>query len=402
MKREISRGTAAALCVLTAAVSVNVSYALMQRRLEQTLPGYAANDQIYGKLGEIRQLVDQCYVGTYDPQTAVDLACTGYMAGVGDRWSSYMSSEEYDAYMTSFAGQATGIGVYALYEADPLRLRVIEVYPESGAAQAGIQTGDLLLGADEVTLAQDGYDAMLHTLQGEPGTQVTVTFQHAGSGEIETSTITRREVEATMVTGRMLDETTGYLYFYNFRQHSEEQFARELDALLEQGAQKLIFDVRNDPGGSVDSLCEILDPLLPEGPIMTLRPKQGEETVYRSDADALDLPIAVLVNDQSISAAEFFAAALQEYGKAVVVGTQTIGKGYSQRTYPLSDGSALHLSDQAYFTPQGRSLIGTGVTPDAVVEMDAADTAALYFLPPEQDPQLRAARAILEGKAGQR
>ena len=140
----------------------------------------------------------------------------------------------------------------------------------------------------------------------------------------------------------------------------------------------------------------MLDPLLPEGTIMTLRAKDGEEVVYSSDAAALDIPMAVLVNADSISAAEFFAAALQEYGKAIVVGEQTIGKGYSQRTYPLSDGSALRLSDNEYFTPQGKSLIGTGVTPDVPADLPDDKAKDFYFLSPEQDDQLIAARQALD------
>ena len=396
MSKSVSRGTAAALCVLTAVASFNVSYALIQRQNEAALPGYEANNAIYGKLGEIREKVDSLYVGEYDAQDAVDMACVGYMAGVGDRWSGYLSKEEYEENQLSFSGRSSGIGVYTAYDAANQRLRILEVYEGSGAAEAGMRKGDEILGAEDKTLAADGYDAVIDTIRGEEGTDVTVTFRQAETGRTVTASMTRREVDATMVSGRMLDETTGYIRFYNFRQHSEEQFRKVLDSLLAQGAEKLVFDVRNDPGGAVDSLCKILDPLLPEGKIMTLRTKAGAEKVYESDADCLDLPMVVLVNADSISAAEFFAAALQEYGKATVVGTQTIGKGYSQRTYPLSDGSALRLSDQAYYTPKDKSLIGTGVTPDVTVELSDEKTARFYFLSDEEDNQLAAARAVLE------
>ena len=396
MSKGVSGRTAVALCLVCAAAAFGASTVLMQLQFEARLPDYAANNAIYTKLGEIRQRVDDYYVGTYDVQDAVDMACVGFITGVGDRWSGYMSKEEYEAYMTSLEGQATGIGVYTTYDQEQNRLRIIEVYHGSGAEEAGLAHGDEIVGAGGKTLEADGYQAVIDAIAGDAGTDAQVTVRHADTGETETLSIERREVEATMVTGRMLDGATGYIYIYNFHQHADKQFDAVLGELLDQGAQKLIFDVRNDPGGSVEVLANMLDPLLPEGTIMTLRAKDGTENVYSSDAQALDLPMAVLVNADSISAAEFFAAALQEYGKAVVVGEQTIGKGYSQRTYPLSDGSALRLSDNEYFTPQGKSLIGQGVTPDVPAALSADKARDFYFLSPEQDDQLIAARQALE------
>lgn len=395
MSKGISKGRAAALCVLSAVAAFNVSYIVLNRQYQADLPDYEANNAIYGKLGEIRERVDELYVGQYDLQDAVDLACVGFVTGVGDRWSSYMSKEEYESYMTSLEGQASGIGVYTTYDQEQNRLRIIEVYEGSGAQEAGLQHGDEIVGAGDKTLEKDGYQAVIDAIAGDEGTDAQVTIKHADTGKTETLSIERREVEATMVTGKMLDDTTGYIYIYNFHQHADEQFEKVLQDLLNQGAQKLVFDVRNDPGGSVEVLANMLDPLLPEGTIMTLRAKDGTEKVYSSDAEELDVPMAVLVNADSISAAEFFAAALQEYGKAIVVGEQTIGKGYSQRTYPLSDGSALRLSDNEYFTPQGKSLIGTGVTPDVSVELPAEKAQNFYFLSPEDDDQLIAARQAL-------
>ena len=396
MKKEVSRATAAALCVLTAALSVNVTYAVLLRRQEAQFPNYEANHAMFGKLAEIREKVADYYVGEYNAQDALDMACTGYMMGVGDRWSGYLSKKEYEDATLSLHGKSVGIGVYFLYSQTENTMRAIEVYRGSPAEAAGVRANDLLLGANGKTLAEDGYEAVYNTVLGEEGEPVEITYQSAATGQTHTVSMVRREVETTMVSGKMLDAQTEYLRIYNFREHSEAQFETVLNDLLAQGAERLIFDVRNDPGGSVDSLCKMLDPLLPEGTIMTLDSKAGKEQVYESDADALNLPMAVIVNAESISAAEFFAAALQEYGKAVVVGEQTIGKGYSQRLYPLSDGSALRLSDNTYYTPQGKSLIGVGVVPDEVVPMDETDRQTFYFLAPEEDVQLAAARAALD------
>lgn len=394
MSKNVSRGTAAALCALTAVTAVAVSYIGMERRLEALLPDYKTDAAIYGKIGEIRRTVDAYYVGQYDQQEAVDDAAAGFVVGVGDRWSSYMSAEEYQAYKLSFSGQSFGIGLYTAYDADQNELRIVEVFPGSDGEALGLQKGDFILGAEGKTVEKDGYSDTIAAVAGEEGTKASVTIQRAATGEVETVEMERKTTDTIMAAGHMLkDGQTGFVRIYNFRRGSEKQVREQVKKLTAEGAKRLIFDVRNNPGGSVDSVCDALDALLPEGKIMTLRTKAGKETVYESDKNEVDLPMAVLVNADSISAAEFFAAALQEYGKAVVVGEQTIGKGYSQQNYELSDGSALHLSDQEYFTPNGKSLIGTGVTPD--VQSSPAEGFNLYFTPQEDDVQLQAALAAL-------
>ena len=198
-----------------------------------------------------------------------------------------------------------------------------------------------------------------------------------------------------MAWGEMLDDTVGYLRIENFHEGAAAQFQTALDDLLDAGAQALVIDVRHNGGGRVVEMSEMLDPLLPEGTIMTLRTKDGTETVYESDAEMLDLPLAVLVDAQSISAAEFFAAALQEYDRATLVGTHTTGKGRAQQTIELSDGSAVNLSVEEYFTPQGESLADVGIAPDVEVALSDEQAADFYFLDPQDDPQLQQAAALL-------
>ncbi len=399
MSDGVSKMTTAVLCVLSAATAFNASYVVLQRQNEARMPDYQANNAIYGKLGEIRQLVDDLYVGQYDIKDAVDLASTGFILGVGDRWSGYLSKEEYEEYQTSLKGQAEGIGVYTLYDPERQSLRLIEVYPNSGAARAGLKRGDEILGTKEKTLKEHGYQEVRDSIAGDKGSTVELVVRHADTGKTDTVSAVRGEVEATMVTGKMLEDDTGYILIYNFHLNADKQFKKVLDDLLKQGAKRLIFDVRENPGGAVETLAKMLDPLLPEGTIMTLRAKDGTEEVYSSDAQELHLPMAVVMNENSYSAAEFFAAALQEYGKAVIVGEQTVGKGYSQRTYELSDGSALRLSDNAYYTPKGKSLIGTGVLPDIPVSLPEEKMNYFYFMKPEEDAQLSAAwKAVRDGK----
>ena len=208
---------------------------------------------------------------------------------------------------------------------------------------------------------------------------MTVTVKKA-DGSAKELTMQRAVVTQKMAWGKMLNDKIGYIRIENFHDGCADQFKTALQSLTDSGAQSLVIDVRHNGGGRVKEMSEALDPLLGEGTIMTLRMKNGSETVYTSDADSIDLPIAVLIDDQSISAAEFFAAALQEYDRATLVGTHTTGKGRAQRTYQLSDGSAVNLSVEEYFTPKGKSLADVGIAPDIEVKLTDEQTQN-FFLP---------------------
>lgn len=380
---RITAGTALLLCVTVAAATMLGCYAAFGWR----------SGAVERKLREIDRIVAARYVGTADEQAVADYAAVGYVAGLGDQWSSYIPADQYEAYQLSSAGKGCGIGVTVLTEGGNIRVSL--VYDDSPAAQAGIQKGDYIVGAEGLTVAQDGADAVVDAIAGEAGTEVTVSVADTPDGTARALTMERAVVTQKMAWGEMLDDTTGYLRIENFHEGAAGQFQTALDSLLEQGAQKMVIDVRHNGGGRVKEMSEMLDPLLPEGTIMTLRTKDGTETVYESDADMLDLPLAVLVDEQSISAAEFFAAALQEYGRATLVGTHTTGKGRAQQTIELSDGSAVNLSVEEYFTPQGNSLAGVGIAPDVEVALSEAQAAEFYFLAPQDDPQLQKAVELL-------
>lgn len=381
-------------CILSAGVAFAGSYGIMSYRFNKELPQYKANNEVYKKIGEIKSTIDAYYVGKYDTKDAVDMASAGYVAGINDVWSTYMSKEEYEEYSLSFSGKSFGVGFFTSYSAKDNQLRIVEVFKGSDGEKLGIKKGDIILGAEGKTVEKDGYQAVIEAVSGDEGTYAELNILHKDTGKTQTVKMERKTTEQIMATGHMLDDgKTGFIRIYNFRKGSEEQMIDAVKKLVSDGAESLIFDVRNNPGGSVTSVCDALDYLLPEGKIMTLKTKAGKETVYKSDKNEVNLPMAVLVNADSISAAEFFAAALQEYNKAVIVGEKTIGKGYSQQNYELSDGSALHLSDQEYFTPSGKTLIGKGVTPD-VQSKQTADFD-FYFTSQNKDVQLKDALKAL-------
>ena len=383
--REVQVSMRMALTMCAAAGAVTAVICLLAT-------GWSSHE-IGSKLHEIDRLVSDKYIGELDEDSVADYAATGYIAGLGDKWSSYIPAESYEAYRLSGEGKGCGIGVSVT--STDTSIRVTLVYDDSPAAKAGIEKGDYILGTGGLTVAKDGSSAVIGAISGEEGTDVAVTVQKA-DGTTKDLTMQRALVTQKMAWGKMLNDRVGYIRIENFHSGCAEQFKAALQSLTDSGAQSLVIDVRHNGGGRVKEMSEALDPLLGEGTIMTLRMKDGAETVYSSDADCIDLPIAVLIDDQSISAAEFFAAALQEYGRATLVGTHTTGKGRAQRTYELSDGSAVNLSVEEYFTPKGKSLADVGIAPDAEVKLTDEQTQDFFFLTPETDPQLQKAMEIVQ------
>ena len=376
---RVTLATALALCIAAAAAAACVCFAAL---------GWSTL-AVERKLREIDSIAASQYVGELDEEAVADYAAVGYVAGLGDQWSSYIPADQYEQYRMNSEGQGCGIGVSVISTQDSIRVNL--VYDDSPAAQAGIVKGDYIVGAAGLTVEADGADAVIDTIRGDEGTEVTVSVRKDGTDAVQELTMQRAVVTQKMAWGQMLDGNVGYIRIENFHVGAAEQFNQTLDGLIADGAQSLVIDVRHNGGGRVKEMSEALDPLLPEGTIMTLRTKDGHETVYSSDAEQLELPIAVLIDDQSISAAEFFAAALQEYDCATLVGTHTTGKGRAQQTFELSDGSAVNLSVEEYFTPNGNSLADVGIAPDIEVTLTEEQQADFYFLAPEDDPQLQKA-----------
>ena len=347
------------------------------------------------KLDELRALVDEKFIGEIDWAAAEDSAAAGMGAGLGDRWSYYMSAERYDSYLEQMNNAYVGVGI-TVTEREDGYIDVVEVVKGGPAERAGIEAGDILTHADGIDLATLTMDESTGIIKGEEGTTVHLTIRR---GEITREMDVKREFfEVTVASGQMLTEDIGMVTIENFDGRCADETIAAIESLMDQGAKKLIFDVRNNPGGYKRELCAVLDYLLPEGPLFRSEYYDGTEQVDESDADCLDIPMAVLVNSESISAAEFFAAALDEYEAATVVGTQTIGKGYFQQTYRLSDGSAVGLSVGKYTTPNGVSLTDVGITPDVVVEVSEELFWQIYYgnVDWTEDPQVLAAVEVLK------
>lgn len=399
-KHSVSVLTAVMLMLLAAATTFNITYFAAADYYNSRLENLEEQEARYSKLKSVADIVEKYFVADYDEAVAVEGALAGYVSGLGDKWSAYYTAETTAAIAEDSANLYVGIGVtYSLEEEHLYEITLVN--PGGPADLAGVLEGDVLTHVDGVAVSTlEDPQELSGLVKGEKGTEVELTLLRAG--ETVTLSVTRDEIRTYSVTSSLLDERIGYIKISDFDSNVDVEFEEHLNDLLSQGAQGFIFDVRYNPGGYISVLRAMLDKLLPEGIVITTVDKQGNETPYTSDADCLQMPMVVLTNSSSISAAEFFAAALQEYEVATVVGAPTSGKGYSQQTFMLSDGSSVHISTTRYYTPKGNSLADTGVTPDVPVEMEPADAALLYRgeLEAEQDVQLQAGlsavRTLLE------
>lgn len=385
------------LCVLLAAMLLLSGCtfrfdAFDRSETEQVEADTAAQEDYHEKLDEIVALLNEVYVDGYDTDKLGDYLAQAAVAATGDRWSYYVSAEDYDAFVESNENAYVGIGV-TVESSDDLTdgVLITKVTPNSPAEEAGIEADDRIYAVEGETVESLGLDETKNRIRGEEGTEVTLTILR-GEKKFDV-TVKRASVEVEVVKYSMLDGSIGYIKINNFEANSADRTIEAIDTLRGQGAKALVFDLRFNPGGRKDELVRVLDELLPEGPLFRSVDYKGNESVDYSDADCVELPMAVLVNGDSYSAAEFFAAALQEYDWATVVGTKTCGKANYQQTFRLSDGSAVAVSTGHYQTPHGVTLANVGVTPDKIVEVDNKTYLELYkeAVAVKDDAQLQAA-----------
>ena len=350
----------------------------------------AANGAVAQKVSQIEELIKTYFVNEYDTETVGDYAADAMIEALDDPWSYYIPASDADAVDEQISNSYCGVGAN-VYENDDGQFEITYITEGSPAEAAGLLVGDVIVrvdgqGVDDMTL-----DEVVALVRGEEGTPVTLSVLR-GDQTLELP-MKRGSIRLTIVSGGMQEGEIGYILIDNFDEDAYSQFSRVLRELLSDGAKGLIFDVRFNPGGMQDQLVPILDTLLPEGVIFRCTDYDGTETVNQSDSACVELPMAVLINADSASAAEFFAAAMQEYDRAVIVGEKTGGKGDFQYIFELDDGSAVALSAGKYYTPSGKSLSGVGVQPDIAVKMSDEQIYKLYYgyLEDADDPQLQAA-----------
>ena len=348
-----------------------------------------------GKLDRLENLIQERYIGQADGKAMEDAAAAAMVKATGDRWSYYIPASQYEAHKEQSENAYVGIGITIQQAEDGSGFLIVMVNQNGPAQEAGVQVNDLLIAVEDQDVREMTADQVRELIRGEAGTKVSLTVMR--QGEHQTLAVERRRIESAVATGQMLADGIGLVKISNFDERCASESIAAIQKLQQEGAKKIIFDVRNNPGGYAEELVKLLDYLLPEGDLFRSVSYDGTEKVDTSDADCLDMPMAVLINGSSYSAAEFFAAALQEYQAATIVGEPTVGKGVYQTTISLGDGSAVALSTGKYFTPKGNSLTDVGVIPDVRVDVDEETAEKIYYgtLGYADDLQIQAAIQVL-------
>ena len=343
--------------------------------------------EVEAKLNAMDSLMDLFYMEDVDTDTAKEMIYKAYLASYGDKYTVYYTPEEYKSMMESTSGSFYGIGAVC-QKADDGSILISEAYEDAPAYKAGIRNGDKVTEVNGEDITGMDLSVAVALIKGEKGTDVNLTVMR--NGEKLSFTVTRDKIDIKTVSSEVLENNIGYIYISQFDDVTTEQFKSAVDDLQKQGITGLVIDIRNNPGGVLNTVVDMLDYILPNGLIVYTETKSGKRQEYSgSDNHELNIPMAVLVNGNSASASEIFAGAMQDYDKAQIIGTQTFGKGIVQTIRPLTDGSAVKYTIAKYFTPKGQDIHGKGVTPDSIVELPDDAT---------EDVQLKAAVEYLNGK----
>lgn len=343
----------------------------------------------------VDQYIDEKYYGEYDEEKIVDSSLKAMVAALDDKYSAYMTPDEYEQNLLDAKGSISGIGI-VVNLTEENEIKVVDVNEEGPAKEAGIKTDDVITAIDGKNVSEMEYADAVNLVRGETGTEVTLTIKR-DTQQLD-FTMTREEIVSQSVTSRMLENDIAYIRITGFKENTSYQYNVELKKCLEDGAKAIIFDLRNNGGGLVSACSDCLDPLLPEGDIAIAEFKDGSsEVICKSDDLELDLPMAVLVNENSASAAELFAAALRDFDKAVLVGKNTFGKGIMQNTYNLDNGGGLRLTVAKYRTVKSECYHGVGLAPDYEADIpEKYAQTSIEDIPENEDTQLQKAIEVLK------
>ncbi|XCP86302.1 S41 family peptidase [Roseburia hominis] len=345
----------------------------------------AANDQ---KLENLKRLVDAkfLYADEIEEGAMQEGLYKGYIEALNDPYSVYYDEEQTQKLMESTQGEYSGIGVVMSQNIETKTITAVQVYSNSPAKEAGVEENDILYLVNGEKVAGRDLADVVQDIRGEEGTTVEITVLRGEELKEVTLEVERRKIEVDTVAYEMKDDQIGYIRITEFDLVTYAQFTAAFEELEKEGMKGLVVDLRANPGGNVDTVCQILDLILPEGTIVSTKDRSGKETVMESDEEhQFTKPIAVLVDGNSASASEIFAGAVQDYGLGPVVGTTTYGKGIVQTVYDLKDGTSLKITTSEYFTPNGRNIHGKGIEPDVEAEYQRDEND------PQADNQLEAA-----------
>ncbi|RPF48114.1 carboxyl-terminal processing protease [Hydrogenoanaerobacterium saccharovorans] len=395
MNKRVSIGALFTLMAIVAAVTFSMTMVFSMSIFNDKVYNLKEREAIYSKLSEIDKIFRTNYAGQIDDKLLMDALSSGYAKGSGDAYAKYYTAEAYKKESQTAEGRIVGIGVVT--NKDPSGYLVItDIYPGSTAESSGLKIGDLIIKIDETEVKAENSAQMQELLQGEPGTKIKLVVRR--ESEDNDLDVTRRYVDIPSVFPKMLEDNVGYLRVSNISDTTDEQFIKQLEKQIDQGARSFIVDFRNNNGGIFNSAVKILDRILPAKPIVTATYKNGKvEQTETTDSKALNMPIVILTNDKTAREAEIIAQVLKDYGKAKTVGTKTMGKGTKQDVIKLTDGSAILLTTAVYKTPESETFNLVGVKPDYEVKLTADEEKNFATLDENTDPQIKKAVEVVQG-----
>ena len=383
MKKKIEIGTVIFIVIVAVVLACLATYMY----LTSMMPSLVTKENFYDRITEVNKTIEQRYVGEADTDAALDSLLTGYVSAV-DKYSTYLNEEEYASYTSQMNGKYSGAGITVKYISATGLLKIINVKSNSPAAQADIEIGDIIVKIGDRNVEEMSYEEAINLLRAENGTAISLSLLR-GEQEL-TKSVTIGEYVTSSVEYEMIEGDVGYVAISEFDNTTFDDFKKAVESLENDGAAQFIFDVRNNTGGSLTSVVNILDFLLPEGTLVTLKDNAGKETVHSSDANSFSKKYAVLINGSTYSGGELFAAAVRDFKAGTLVGETTYGKGYAQEIIPLSRG-ALYLSTKMYYPPNGENYDGVGVSPDVEAKLSAQLEDRFYELDYKEDTQIIAA-----------
>lgn len=369
---------------------LQINLGTTQEKMPQTV-----DSRLLDKLNYVQRVLEKNFLEEYEQQDIEDGMFAGMLAALQDPYTVYYSKKAYDSVMESSEGAYYGIGVVVQQNPDTNAIIVNYPYDDGPGAEAGIMPGDIIYAVEETLAEGLTIDEVVAMIRGEEGTWVEISVLREGSAEPVRLRVQRRKIETKTVVGELLDGNIGYVQVTQFDEVTPNQFKNAMDDLMAKGMESVVIDLRDNPGGSLNSVMKMMDMVLPKGLYTYLENKNGKrENYYGTENAQYDLPMVVLVNENSASASELFTGAVHDYKRATVIGTTTFGKGIVQQLYPLSDGSGIKVTMAKYYTPNGVCIHKTGITPDIEVELDDGEYASIVRH--EDDNQLLRALEYLK------
>lgn len=368
MKKSFRRGIITGVaCTLAVCIIVCLAGTLI---FNHFFGNDVLTSNVQAKIKVIAGIINNYYYEDVDADQMADGLYHGIMSSMDDPYSSYLNKEEYQDLLEDTTQQYAGIGAGLQRDQDTGKVTITYVYPSTPAEEAGLKAGDEIVSADGYSASDfTDLDEFVKHIRGDENT--TVTLVYLRNGKKNTVDVERKNITLPTVSYKMLDEDDkiGYILISQFSSNTANEFETALSDLQSQGVKAVIYDLRTNPGGLVDSVVKILDDLLPEGTVVSMKDRNGKETKYTSDAENhVDLPTAVLISGQTASAAEIFSGAVRDFNYGTLIGTKTYGKGIVQQTIPLGDGTAVKLTTQTYYTPSGECIHKLGIEPDIELE----------------------------------